>query len=233
MSARDPHQHQAAKGIEFFYSTWHVARDHLLANRAASPLYFCKPWDSTYCLAFGSCFKYASQNASVSSFAHWNTSTRWLPPEKGAANPMCVPPSSSTSYLLPAGAFSNGLTSPNWLLAKWPEIARTVHKQHGHTKPIPRVRAQTHNAFSLQAITSPPQRPACRQNSAAPIFSRQQNSRASDQTSRISAKRVSTHADMPEIEFAAELRGKLFDMRQRIDNERNVFRAVLPCREDR
>src|SRR2546428_236235 len=33
---------------------------------------------------------------------------------------------------------------------------------------------------------------------------------------------------MPEIEFAHELRSKVFDMRKRIDDEGNVRRAVLP-----
>src|SRR5580704_3489349 len=51
---------------------------------------------------------------------------------------------------VPRGRFFERLTSPNWLLAKWPEVARTEHKQHGHMKPIPRVRAQAHDAFSLR-----------------------------------------------------------------------------------
>ena len=74
MRARDPHQHQAAKGIEFFNSILHrFPVDHFFANRAMSPLNFSKPFESRYCLAFGSCFKYASQKASVSICAHWNT----------------------------------------------------------------------------------------------------------------------------------------------------------------
>src|SRR5580658_808852 len=48
------------------------------------------------------------------------------------------------------GRLCECLTSPNWLLAKWPEIVRTEHKQHWQTKRVPRVRAQTHQAFSLR-----------------------------------------------------------------------------------
>src|ERR1700684_505145 len=40
---------------------------------------------------------------------------------------------------------------------------------------------------------------------------------------------MSTHADMPEIEFARELRSKIFDMGERIDDEGNVLGSVLPC----
>src|ERR1700686_5455133 len=42
------------------------------------------------------------------------------------------------------------LASPKRLLAKGAEIARTVHQQHGQMNSIPRVRAQTHDAFSLR-----------------------------------------------------------------------------------
>ena len=34
---------------------------------------------------------------------------------------------------------------------------------------------------------------------------------------------------MLKIEFAHELRSKRFDVRERIDDEGNVFRAILPC----
>jgi hypothetical protein len=54
MSASDPNQHQAAPGVEFFYSLLHRSRDHVFAKRAMSPLQLWKPCDSTYCMVFGS-----------------------------------------------------------------------------------------------------------------------------------------------------------------------------------
>src|ERR1700730_10607525 len=52
--------------------------------------------------------------------------------------------------LVARGRLCECLTSPNWLLAKRTEIARTVHKQHGHMNGVPRVRAQPHDSFSLR-----------------------------------------------------------------------------------
>src|SRR5882757_511398 len=40
---------------------------------------------------------------------------------------------------------------------------------------------------------------------------------------------MSTHADMPQIESACELRSKVFHMRKRIDDKGNVLGPVLPC----
>src|ERR1700721_769796 len=47
------------------------------------------------------------------------------------------------------GRLFEGLTSPNWLLAKRPEIARTVQQSHGPARGVPRKRRGAHEPCSL------------------------------------------------------------------------------------
>src|SRR6267154_2412836 len=151
MSEDDPHQHQAAKGIEFFDSLLHWFPRSLVCKPGSVSavllqtmglyvlpglrilLQICIPERKRfqlraleYLIVMAACIREKAGESHVRSTLEFHL-------EFVACRPLC-----------------ECLTSPNWLFAKWAEIARTVHKQHWHMNAIPRVRAQTHDAFSLR-----------------------------------------------------------------------------------